>query len=57
MLVFSFKKIFLDVSKVVFIVFLSSCFLVNRNKGSIVFSDIVKNESYVEMIYFFLLFS
>lgn len=45
------KKIFPDASKAAFTASPSSCFLANRNKGSTVSSDTVKNESHVETAY------
>lgn len=52
MLAFPFKKkIFPDASKAAFTASPSSCFLANRNKGSTVSSDTVKNESHVETTY------
>lgn len=50
-LAFLFKKIFPDASKAAFTASPSSCFLANRNKGSTVPSDTVKNESHVETTY------
>uniref|UniRef100_A0A2K6GGK4 DNA-binding protein RFX6 n=1 Tax=Propithecus coquereli TaxID=379532 RepID=A0A2K6GGK4_PROCO len=40
-----------DASKAAFTASPSSCFLANRNKGSLVSSDTVKNESHVETTY------
>ena len=46
-----FKKNFPDASKAAFTASPSSCFLANRNRGSAVPSDTVKNESHMETAY------
>lgn len=46
-----FKIPFADASKAAFLASPSSCFLANRNKGSSLSSDTVKNESHVETSY------
>lgn len=46
-----FKILFADASKAAFLASPSSCFLANRNKGSSLSSDTLKNESHVETAY------